>query len=164
MKIAIIYSTKNGSTEKLARLMGKKFSSDEVSYINLMKEADPILIDFDMVIAGGPVYFGAIQNQLKRFCEKNEKALLDRELALFTTGLLSDQSEQQFDKAFSAKLRDHSISNACFSGVVNFGKLNFFEKLLVWKVAASNMEFHTDTAGITKFVNTIKRSNGLLIS
>ncbi len=144
--------------------MGKKLPADDVSYINLCKDSDPQVADYDMIIIGGPVYFGAIQPQLKRFCEKNEKLLLNREVALFTCGLLSDQSESQFDKAYSHKLRDHSICNACFQGMVNFEKLNFFEKLMVWKVAASNIEFHTDSIGITRFVNTIKRINGVVLA
>lgn len=160
MKVALVYSTKNGSTEKLVRLIGKRLIEDEVSYINLHENASPKLDDFECVIVGGPVYFGSIQPQTKQFCDRYERSLLGKKLVLFTAGILSDQSEPQFEKAFSPKLRDHSSVSICFNGIVNFERLNFFERLMVWKVAASKYDFHTDTHGITNFIMKYRHAFG----
>lgn len=144
----------------LVRFIGKRLSGVDVTYINLMTTPEPRIDGFDCVMVGGPVYFGSMQLQTRTFCEKFEKLLLSKPLILFTSGILSDQSEAQFDKAFSHKLKNHSSISSCFNGVVAFDKLNFFEKLIVWKVAASKYDFHTDTNGVTKFVEEFKTTFG----
>ncbi|WP_374166568.1 flavodoxin domain-containing protein [Arcticibacter sp. MXS-1] len=156
MKTAIVYCSKNGSTEKVAKLIGYRLEDYETGYFDLMKCPNPDIRDYDRVIIGGPIYFGMIQNPVKVFCKQNEKLLLDKELGLFICCILKGQEDVQFESAFSTKLRNHSKARAFLGGELMFEKLNFFEKLMVWKVAESPLEFHIDVDAVDNFVNKME--------
>lgn len=155
MKIAIVYWSKNGTTEKAANIIGDKLSDNEVDLFDLQIDPDPDVSGYDMVIIGGPIYFGMMQNPVKMFCKHNEKLLLEKEIGLFICSISREQDEAQFENAFSVKIRNHSRANACLGGELIFEKLNFFEKLMVWKVAESHLEFHIDQLETDTFVEKL---------
>ena len=73
MKILVLYFSKGGNTKKLAEAVAKGVESvSEVSAV--LKNTDEVTKeDFagsDGVIAGSPVYFGLLANQLKRIFDE----------------------------------------------------------------------------------------------
>ncbi|KAA8478928.1 menaquinone-dependent protoporphyrinogen oxidase [Arcticibacter tournemirensis] len=153
MQVAIVYCSKHGATEKVVKLIGEKHNDNEVYFFNLLKGSAPEVKEFDRIIIGGPIYFGMIQNPIKDFCKQNARALLRKELGLFICCMLAEQQNELFENAFPEKLRLHSKANACFGWELNVGNLNFFEKLIVQKVANSHGGSHIDIPEIERFVN-----------
>jgi flavorubredoxin len=74
MKIVVIYDSKTGNTEKMAKAIAEGAGS--VANVELKKigEAFPLtlLADVDGVIFGSPVYYADISNNMKDFLEHIE--------------------------------------------------------------------------------------------
>jgi flavodoxin I len=92
MKIVIIYDSKTGNTEKMAKAIAE--GAGEVAEVELKKigEAFPLTVmaDADGVIFGGPVIYADISNQMKDFLihvesyiKANKKKIHDRPAAVF---------------------------------------------------------------------------------
>jgi len=74
MKIVVIYDSKTGNTEKMAKAVAE--GAGKVAKVELKKigEAFPLTVmaDADGVIFGSPVYYADISNQMKDFLEHVE--------------------------------------------------------------------------------------------
>ncbi|CAN5505563.1 hypothetical protein BH23BAC1_BH23BAC1_30750 [soil metagenome] len=71
MKTLIIYSSRHGTTEKVAALIAEKLESTEVYIINLKFKAKIDFDQFDRIIIGGSIHMGQVQKVIKDFI--NEK-------------------------------------------------------------------------------------------
>jgi len=92
MKIVIIYDSKTGNTEKMAKAIAE--GASEVAEVELKKigEAFPLTVmaDADGVVFGSPVYYADISNEMKDFMahvesyiKANKKRINDRPAAVF---------------------------------------------------------------------------------
>lgn len=135
MKTLIAYSTTHGCTEKTAREL-KQYLGGNVILVNLKLDEKPELKRFDRVIIGGSIHAGQIQKRVKVFCQINLEELKSKELGLFICCMETGETAQkQFSEAFPEELQQMAKSTACFGGEFNFEKMNFFEKMIVKKVA-----------------------------
>lgn len=157
MKLAIVYCSKHGATEKVANLIKDGIGEYQTDLFNLLKDPEPDIREYDSVIVGGPIYFGMIQNPLKMFCKQNEKILLRKELSLFICCMVREQEDEQFENAFSEKLRMHSSAKGFFGWELQFDQLNLFEKLMVKKVNDICGGSHIDFPQIGLFVKKLRQ-------
>lgn len=134
MKTKIIYISKHGTTEKVAREIAKKLKVEEKDIVNLRKERNPAINGHERIIIGGSIHAGMVQKRIKDFCEKNMDSLLNKEVGLFLSAMDKDRYEEEFNNAFPEILRIHSKANAVTGGEFNFEKMNFLEKAIVKKV------------------------------
>jgi len=140
MKIAIIYDTKHGTTEKVAKLISEKLQGNEISLINLAKKTVFDIKMFDYLILGTPIYAGNSTRTMKNFCEKNFALLQEKPHSLFICGMEPNAEKQQteLENAFPLELRQ-SADNQCFAGgEFLFEKMNFFEKFIIKRIAKTN--------------------------
>ena len=74
MKIIVIYDSKTGNTEKMAKAIGEGVGAVAEVQIKKIGEAFPltILAEVDGVIFGSPVYYADISNNMKDFLEHIE--------------------------------------------------------------------------------------------
>jgi menaquinone-dependent protoporphyrinogen oxidase len=133
MKIAIVYSTKHGTTEKVASML-KDFNPEHTDIFNLNKVKDVDLSQYDKVILGGSIHAGNIQKKVKAFYEKHMSELGQKPLGLFLSCLEEEKALDQFNTAFPEELRLHSTSNKITGGEVIFEKMNFIEKFMMKKI------------------------------
>ncbi len=98
MKVLIVYATKYGNTEKVAKLIAEGITSVEgnevivnnVKDVNLKKE-----ISYDLILIGSPNHFGRHIGSVKKFINKLPKSQLKvNAYAVFDTYILAD-----FEKA-----------------------------------------------------------------
>ena len=96
MKVLIVYYTKYGNTEKVAKLIAEGITSTDdnevivsnVKDVNLKKEAS-----YDLILIGSPVHFGKHVGSVKKFINKLPKAKLRvNAYAVFNT-YMGDDSE-----------------------------------------------------------------------
>jgi len=79
VKVLIVYYTKYGNTEKVAKLIGEGISSKEgnevvvknVKDVNLKKDDS-----YDLILIGSPVHFGKHVGSVKKFINKLPKSQL----------------------------------------------------------------------------------------
>jgi len=92
MKIVVIYDSKTGNTEKMARAIAEGAGKTATVEVKKIGEAFPLTVmaDADGVAFGSPVYYADISNQMKDFLEHVEgyikagkKKIHDRPAAIF---------------------------------------------------------------------------------
>jgi len=160
MKIAIIYTSKHGTTEKVAGMIaGKLKETNEVELFSLKKNAHPDISGFGMVILGSPIYAGQASGKMKIFCQKNETVLLQKKIALFVCGMHPDQEERKKEliNAYSEALHQKAVATGFLGGEFLFEQMNFFERLIINKIAKTKTSVHLiDEDGIGNFVKSMK--------
>jgi menaquinone-dependent protoporphyrinogen IX oxidase len=58
MKTAIIYTSKHGTTAKIAQMIAERLTGNQVSIIDLKKDKRPDINSFDEIMLGASVYAG----------------------------------------------------------------------------------------------------------
>ncbi len=135
MKTLIAYCTTHGCTEKIANNL-KESLEGEIHLINLKQDPVPALDEYSMGIIGGSIHAGQIQKKVKDFCQKNKAELVNKELGLFICCMEEgEKAHNQLLEAFPEKLLNHAKATAYLGGEFDFGKMNYFQKLIVKKVA-----------------------------
>ena len=89
-----------------------------------------------MVVLGGPIYAGKLPRALTRFCERNRKALLARDVGLFISSLYQDErAREQLLNAYPQWLFAHAATAANLGGKIELAKLKRFDRLLMTRFA-----------------------------
>jgi len=162
MKTAIIYASKHGTTETVAvSIADKLLDTNEVELFSLKKTPNPDISGFDAVILGTCIYAGQASNKMKTFCRANETALSQKKIGLFVCGMHPDKTEQEkeLNDAYSEILHKNAVASGFMGGNFLFDRLNFFERLIVKKVAKTTTTvLRIDWEVINEFVEKIKNN------
>lgn len=134
MRTLVAYTSKNGFTEKCARLLQEKLGRD-VTLVNLAADQSVNPANYDCIALGGSIYAGKTQPELTKFCQAHIETLLGRKLGLFLCCANLDQVEQQMAAAFDARLLRHAAAREHLGYEFDFAKLNFLMKTIVRAVA-----------------------------
>lgn len=157
MNTAIIYTTKHGTTEKIAAKIKSGLENDNTKLFNLKKNKKIDLQKFETVIIGGSIHAGSIQRKLKNFIKNNLSILIKQRIALFLVCM--EQGEKckiQFNNAFPAELRKISIADGFLGGEYIFDKMNFMERAIIKKMTGETSSVSKiDESSIEKFVKKI---------
>lgn len=138
MKTAIIYSSKYGTTEKVAYLIGKQLSADEVDYISLKDDKLPDIEEYDKIIIGTSIYAGNTTKEMRAFCFNNRELLQNKKLGLYICCMIKKQEDSQLDKAYPPYVSKFAIAKEALGGEMLFDKMNFFERFLCRKIMKVN--------------------------
>jgi len=141
MKTAIIYDSKYGTTEKVAGSIAEKLmETNEVECFSLKKNPNPDISGFEVVILGTPVYAGQPSKKMKAFCKINEPVLLEKKTGLFVCGMepYREKRENELKAAYPITLQEKALAAAFLGGAFLFEQMNFFERLIIRKIAKTN--------------------------
>lgn len=135
MNTLIIYISSHGCAEKSAMIL-KELLSGEVSICNLKNDQVPLLEPFDNIIVGGSIHASKVQRKIKEFCNLNEDVLIKKKLGLYLCHMEEgEKALKQFEDAYPENMRKKAVAQGLFGGAFDFEKMNFFEKMIVKKVA-----------------------------
>lgn len=115
MKTIILYATRYGSTDKVARLIQEKIPG-ETKTVNLTKEQVPDLSSFDTVVIGSPIYVGKTLKPLIAYMQQNLEVLKKKRLALFLCA--GEQDPTQIEKMITANFPSELCSQAIYKGAM----------------------------------------------
>jgi len=164
-KTVIIYASKHGTTERVARMLADK-SSGNVDIISLKHDKISDMYQYDTFILGTPIYAGKPLKVMRVFCEQNMEILLQKTTALFICGMHPDADHRAAETmdAYPEWLYKKSKAIAFLGGEFIFEELNFFEKLIVRKVSNINGSVSAiDENAIAHFYEElIKEDNGMI--
>ncbi|GAP72332.1 hypothetical protein SAMD00024442_3_37 [Candidatus Symbiothrix dinenymphae] len=155
MNIAIIYTSKYGTTAKVAQTITGQLTGSQVSIIDLKKVKCPDLNSFDGIILGTSVYAGTSSKTMQRFCKDNIAVLVQKRLALFVCGMELDTSkrQQELTNAYPQALHQHAVSICFAGGEFQFEKMNFFERAIIKRIAKTDKSVsQIDKEAIGKFI------------
>lgn len=158
MKTLIAFSTTHGCTEKTANEL-KQFMGGKVDLVNLKDNFNPDISSYDKVIIGGSIHAGQIQKRVKDFCKNNIQKLKGKEFGLFICCMeVGEKAEIQLNDAFPKQLLNDAKAVGYFGGEFNFEKMNFFQKMIIKKVAqVEHTTSKIDYPAIEKFSKKMDR-------
>ena len=144
MKTAILYMTRYGTTENVARKLQKKLKGG-ADLINIKDNSSPNISKYDRLIIGGSIYAGTFSTRFKTFLKNNIEKIYDKKIALFMLCMYEGiAARKQFEDNFPKLLQKKSVANGYFGGKISLSKiesskekLNPDEKFAVWMVGKS---------------------------
>lgn len=138
MKTLILFATKYGSVEKVAKLIEKDLMG-EVTLVNVKTDAVPNLESFDTIVIGGSIHVGQIQKTITKWIESNLQPLLKKRIGLFLCAGHVDPKmiEQELNSAFDKTLFEHAIVKEVLGYEMIYDDMNFFDKFIIKMVTKS---------------------------
>ena len=160
MRTAIIYTTKYGTTEKVAASIAEKLKgTNTVEMFSLNTNTYPNIQDFETVILGTPIYAGQAPNKIKAFCKANKSVLLQKMMGLFVCGMHPDKEQQhkELKDAYPEVLLKNATVAEFMGGAFLFERMNFFERLIIKKIAKTTTSIQQiDLNVVDEFVAKLK--------
>ena len=167
MRVAIIYVSKHGTTEKVAGLIAEKLTgSNEVELFSLTKKSTPDISRYEMVILGSAVYAGNVSGKMKAFCKANESVLLQKKMGLFVCGMhpQKEQREKELQDAYPATLQQKAEATGFLGGEFLFEQMNFFERFIIKRISKVNRTVHRiDKDTIDEFALKLKEKGSTML-
>ncbi|MFO7880536.1 MAG: flavodoxin domain-containing protein [Bacteroidota bacterium] len=136
MRIIILYTTRHGTSQKIARTI-QHSSRHQVSLYNLRHRRSPDLTQYEIVIIGSSVHSGKIPLRLRRYMRKHKSELMQRNLALYLCCMELDKAKMHIENNYPDELRQHAFATACLGGEFLFDKLSREEKAEVKKLTGA---------------------------
>jgi len=140
MRNLIVYSSRKGSSKKLAELLAEKLAGD-TTLANVKDK--PSLENFDNVILGGAVLAGEIKGGMRQFTESNIETLKHKKIALFVCCLdnNAENIKNYFVKIYPQILIDQSVASECLGGAYDPQKENFLMRFILKLMKSKTGEF-----------------------
>jgi menaquinone-dependent protoporphyrinogen oxidase len=155
MRIAIIYTSKHGTTEKVAGLIAEKLVGSQVSVFNLKGDKSPDISSFDGIILGTSVYAGQSSKLMQAFVKNQADTLAIKRIGLFVCGMEPNQEkrQQELEHTYPLLLRQHAVVKYFLGGEFLFEKMNFFERSIIKRIAKTDKNVsQIDEEAIRKFI------------
>lgn len=151
MKIAIIYSSKYGTTEKICCTIERAIKKHvEVDVVCIDSHTCLNLSEYDVIILGTSIYAGKPRKNMTTFCNTHHKDLLSRHLVLFICGMDREHAIKEIEAAYNEALINHSLCTTFFEGEYLLPKMNLADKLLL------RIFFHVKKSRIRDYREDIK--------
>lgn len=176
MKIHIIYTTTHHTTEKIVMHIKEQLlqesphknlivsSTNIATYKNISKkEMLSLLLGYDLVILGAPIYYGSLHLPFKNFIYAYMEEISKISFALFIVSKLDQEyAAEQFNDVFPNSLRKTSLVNGFFGGHLNTHDINLFQKAITY-FSFHAKPIHEDISyvDIQKFVKKILKAIAL---
>lgn len=157
MKTAIIYYSKKGTTQKVAKIISEKLNSQE-GLIDLKNKPFIDISTYERIIIGSPIYAGNSHNKVKKFIASNLNHLLNKEIGLYVCGMERDEAKQREElaRAYPKELIDKAKSIQFLGGEFLFENMNFFEKMIIKKIAKTDKSIsEINHQNIDRFIKDI---------
>lgn len=131
MKILIAYSSKHGTTERIAGILNVKLNGS-AKLCNFSRGQMPDLKNYHIIIIGASIYKGRISKALQQYLHENEKILLTKKLGIYLSCLeQGEKAVSQFNASFSEALRKHAFVSGILGGEAILSKMNIVERWII---------------------------------
>ena len=132
MNVAIIYSSKHGTTEKICNAIASHIAEKaEVTLINVDDMNNVDLSHYDSIVLGTSIYAGKPRKKMVEFCSINEEYILTRRLFLFVCGMDRKKAIEEIEATYSPALLNHADATNFIDGEFRLARMTFFERLLL---------------------------------
>ena len=152
----VVYSTRNGSTERYAQWIAEDCGAD------LMRAGETsleTLLRYETIIYGGCVYQGTIRGA--ELIRKNLDRLQGKQLLLFAVGLTHPADDAAFELVLSRNFstaQQQGIRFFHFPGALDYAKMSFTQKFTLKLLVKNLMKRPAEER--TEMENALVRSYG----
>ncbi|MDH6366841.1 MULTISPECIES: flavodoxin domain-containing protein [unclassified Breznakia] len=128
MKTLVLYATKYGSTEEVAKTIADNCDADLVN----IEDVDVLNLDrYTTVIFGSPLYVGKLRKDLIRFMRDKIHQLSNKSLHLFVNrGTRTPAIDEIIEKNIP-EYQNLLQTTIDFGGTFDFNKMNLMDSLIV---------------------------------
>jgi menaquinone-dependent protoporphyrinogen oxidase len=159
MKIAILYISKHGTTEKIAKQIAEALTEHDCKVIDIKKDKHPDLEKFDYLILGSSIYAGKIQQPMDDFCHQYLAQLQPKVIGLFVCGMqpTEEQRKQELMRAFPPELFKRTSTKSFLGGEFLFEKMSIWERWIVRHISkVSNSVSMINDHALQQFISNLK--------
>lgn len=118
-KVAVVYSSKSGTTKICAEYIAAKIVGSQL--INLNEEL-PDISNYDTVLIGSGIRMAKLYKPVKKFLTKNVQILKDKKAILFLSNFYPETVDKTLQKNVPRSLMDY-LTVIEFGGVAPFSKV-----------------------------------------
>lgn len=160
MKTLIVYATKNGTTEKVAKILAKKLGGADVK--NIAQDTFD-LTAYDRVLVGSNIRMGTVDRKIRAFLLAKIGILLEKELGLFLCCCFPKQEQTYFRNNVPSQLLEHAKAASALGGELDRAQLKGADKLVAKMVLKADhaqgilRTFALENDRIDAFVEKLKQ-------
>jgi menaquinone-dependent protoporphyrinogen oxidase len=153
-EIAIVYTTREGHTEKVANHIAEQFRACPGTAVHVFTtdEAPRSLAGFDAVVVGGSIHFGHHEGDLLSFAKRHRNELAARPSAYFSvSGSAGSEDDQYASQAtgYASEFIDKTDWTpdvmGIFAGAIKYTQYGFIKRRIMRHIASKEGE-PTDTS------------------
>lgn len=130
MKIAIVYTSKSGTTATCADLLRRELSNHDVTVLE-MSSADIAVGKYDLIVLGFPIRMGKAARGARVFMKKNRDLLLNSRVAYFICCGFIDCFEDYAKGAIPKEFCKEAVAISCFGGNLDPSRVKGIDKIIV---------------------------------
>ncbi|MEI7433428.1 MAG: flavodoxin domain-containing protein [Methanomicrobiales archaeon] len=146
MQILVAYATRKGSTGEIALAIGKELEGEGHQVrVSPLKEISS-LEGYDAAVMGAPVYTGHIDEELRKFVERNKNGLKNIPVAAFAVGLAPVNPKIGSSSALVEQLKGiavpvNLVAMKVFAGKLDPAQHSFMTKTMISLMKAPTGDF-----------------------
>jgi|GEM_PF-1201912 len=143
MKILIAYETRHGASAEAAAAIARGMGQE--AEVKRISEVDCTLVGYDLVVVGGPIYFGKFAPEVPAFLAAHESELSNAKIAAFVLGMMPNDYRALLRSLVPVSLRSRLLGIGQFDGKIDNDKLGFAERVIT-KAVGKMLEKQGGTA------------------
>lgn len=131
MKSLILYYSKYGSTEKVAKKIATKIKNFDLCSLG---DFNNPLDNYDVVYLGCPIYYGKMNKAFKNFVKKNKAELAKKDVRFYLLGI----DDKNYNKTIHKNIDRDVLLNATIvhiGGAYDFEKMSFIDRFITKRVS-----------------------------
>ncbi len=129
MKIAIIYTTKGGTTRECAQLLVRELGGQDVAVFD-MDEA-PKISEYDIVVLGFPIRMAKPSKRARKYIKEHKDELLRAKAAYYMCCGFIDCAEEYAEKILPRELKESALDVTCLGGSLDPTRFKGIDKMIV---------------------------------
>lgn len=157
LKNLLIYSTHDGQTLKIAKVIAQDLSGD-TQVVSLEDAFSLDLADYDKVLIGASIRYGHFNKQLYRFIEANKEVLMAKQAAFYSVNLTARKEGKDTPEGSSYIQKFLQKSNwqpsmiGVFAGALYYPRYKFVDRMMI-KLIMTLTKGETDTSKEVEYTN-----------
>lgn len=169
MKTIILYSSRDGQTQKIANFIAEKLDGD----VEVRSILDTFSLDADRIIIGASIRYGHFDKALYKFIEKHTALLNAKPTAFFGVNLTARKEGKNtpetnvYVRKFLARIQWRPTLTAVLAGALFYPRYNWFDRMMIqfiMKITGGETDptkeiEYTDWEKVTEFAEKLKLMN-----
>lgn len=135
MKIAVVYSTRGGTTRDCAELLAREMKNDTVELFEI-GVCEPDYDEYDICVIGFPIRMAKAEKKARQFLKKNAEMLKSRRIAFYICCGFVDCFDEYAEKCIPETLCEISVATYCLGGSLDPDRFKGVDKIIVKAVRA----------------------------
>ncbi len=132
LKIAIIYTTKGGTTKECAHLLERELKGHDVSLYDMSDRIN--ISEHEVIVIGFPIRMARPSRAARKYVKEHREELLRLKVAYYMCCGFIDCAEEYAEKLFDRELLNSALTVTCLGGSLDPSRFKGIDKMIVKSV------------------------------